>query len=273
MLPVLIGRTDRYFSLLLFPIAAFWAALPFVPRRAPVGSRLANPIWVLLAALPFLLVFPELWVAQQYPLLMVVPFYAIGSATLIVMLLDGPQRIYKGVGIALLMAITANALYEGARFQRAFFDRDAIRTLRVQLDSLAQPGQQVLANHVFDHAYRYYFDRNIVPMIGHPSADYAGALRFFSDPIRPQYASANGALLVQHKHVADELFDKGYYYILAPYHFWSAWANPSAYRRFLDSLIVTRDSVLTSEAARVGEKVYESDFYVLWRIPPSGHPR
>src|SRR5206468_3987900 len=129
-------------------------------------------------------------------------------------------------------------------------------------------GQEVLTNHVLDRPYRYYFNRRIVALIGHPSSDYAAALAYFSDPARPQFASPRGALLVQHKHVARELFDKEYYYILAPYHAWGAWADPWAYRRFLDSLILTRDSVLTQDLTRVGQKLYESNFYVLWRIPP-----
>ncbi|HEY6219549.1 MAG TPA: glycosyltransferase family 39 protein [Gemmatimonadaceae bacterium] len=270
MVPVLFGRIDRYFSLLLFPIAALWLVFPLVRRRVSATANPANPIWLLLAALPFFLLFREMWVAQHYPFLMIVPFYAIGSAALIVLLTESSGRLMKGVGVALLVAIMGNALYENGQLQRAFFDRAAIRSLGSQLDSLAPPGQQILTNHVFDRAYRYYFNRRIVSLIGHPSRDYGPALALFSDPIRPQYASSNGALLVQHKHLAEELYDKEYYYILAPYQLWDAWAHPSSYRRFLDSLVSTRDSVLTREASRVGDKLYESDFYTLWRIRPHG---
>jgi hypothetical protein len=274
MLPVLYGRTDHFFSLLLFPVTAFWAVFPLIRRRwaaqlSTVDATTVNPLPVLLACLPFLCIFPELWVAQFYPGLMVVPFYAVGTAVLVMLLIESRQPLLRVVGVAVLAAVSVNALYENARFKRAFFDRQAIQTLRHQLDSLAKPGQQVLTNHVFDHAYRYYFDRNVMPMIGHPSSDYRGALQFFSNPALPMYASANGALLVQHKHVTDELFDKGYYYILAPHHLWEAWANPYRYRAFIDSLILERDSALTRESSRLGEKVFESDFYVLWRIPPA----
>ena len=33
-------------------------------------------------------------------------------------------------------------------------------------------------------------------------------------------------VFVQHKRLADELFDKGYYYLFARYRLWELWANP-----------------------------------------------
>jgi hypothetical protein len=89
----------------------------------------------------------------------------------------------------------------------------------------------------------------------------------FAEPSRhPETATAQGAILVQHKHVVDELYDKGYYYIFAKLRLWDAWGNPRAYRRFVDSLMTDRDSTLMARTALVGRKLYDNDFYAIWRI-------
>ena len=269
------GRVERYFSLLLFPLALFWLVAPLIRRRWPVlfasPHARVNPIVLLLAALPFLAVFREIWVAQYYPGLLVVPFYAVGFAVIIALMLDAPTRLGRLAGVALGAALIVNSLSETLAFKRAFFNPADIPTLRAQLDSLAPPGQEVLVDHVFDHFYRYYFDRNVVPMIVHPAYRMDDALSYFSDPSHPRFASATGAVFVQHKHLTDQMFDKGYYYILARYRLWRAWGNPPAYRSFVDSLIADRDSQLVLRVARRGVKVAETDSYVLWLLKPTHH--
>jgi hypothetical protein len=83
-------------------------------------------------------------------------------------------------------------------------------------------------------------------------------------------APPTGTIFVQHKHLTDEMFDKGYYYIFARYRLWPLWGNPPKYRAVIDSLIADRDSVLMSKVARVGHKIAETDAYAVWRIPTLG---
>jgi hypothetical protein len=268
--PTLFGRVERFFSLLLVPLACLWCVFPLVRSRLAdkmpaLGRPVTNPVLLLLAALPFLCIFRELWVAQYYPFLMLVPFYAVGFAAVIVLLVESDERAVKAVGIAVLLAVSGSALDEDFRFKRAFFDRDAIRTLQTQLDTLAPPGQPVLVNHGFGAPYRYYFNRKIVAMLVDEPFRVERHLDLLSDPRAP-FASPQGILFVQHKHLTEELFDKGYYDILAHYHLWDAWANPPQYRHFLDSLVTDRDAQLVAHVARRGQKLYESDFYALWRI-------
>jgi hypothetical protein len=271
--PTLIGRIERYFSLLLIPLAFAWGAVPWVQRRwkkhIAVSLPRVNPIVVLLAAIPFLCVFRELWVAQYYPFLMIVPFYAVGFAAAVVTLVEAPLRSARAIGIVMLVAVSYSALDEQIRFKKAFFDPAAIRTLRAQLDSAPQ-GQRVYVNHVFDAAYRYYFDRNVFMLIPHESYRVESVIDFFSDPRRSPYPHPEGMLFVQDKHLKDEVFDKGYYTfrIFGHYGLWGAWANPPAYRRFLDSLVSDRDSMLMVHLARKATKIYESSFYTLWRVNP-----
>lgn len=272
--PTLIGRTSRHFTLLLIPVVAFWAILPLIRKhlatRLPsLAEMRANPVVVLLAATPFLFVFRELWVAQYYPFLMVVPFYAIGFGALIHLLVQAPSRPAKWIGAIVLAVLVLNGADETLRFKKTFFDRESIRTLRAQLDSLAPAGQWPMTNNLFEAQYRYYFDRNMVPLIVHPSVNLPRVMAHFSDPNDPRFANAQGSLFVQHKHLTDEMFDKGYYYPLARFNLWKQWGNPPKYRDFIDLFIADRDSAMTAVSSGVGKKVYEDDFYILWRLPPS----
>src|SRR5439155_13705309 len=122
--PTLYGRVERSFSLLLFPITAFWAALPFVRRRwanrLPRLDHAVNPMLLLLAALPFLCIFTELWVGQYYPTLLVVPFYAVACAAVASLLLDSSRRLVKAAGATLVVALMVNSVDADVRFKKAF---------------------------------------------------------------------------------------------------------------------------------------------------------
>jgi ADP-heptose:LPS heptosyltransferase len=272
--PTLTGRVERCFTYLLFPVAAFWALYPLLRRRwskrvALLATPIANPAFLLLAALPFLIVFSELWVGQYYPTTLVLPFYAVASAALVAMLLRVRSRPAKAIGVTLFAALAINSIGEDATFKKAFFDRDAIRTLKTELDAVSHPGQQILVDHVFDAAYRYYFSHNTVALILNPPYHYAGAVAYYSDPTRARVAPASGAIFVQHKHLTDEMFDKGYYYILGRAGLWGPWGNPERYHSELDTFIARRDSELVAEVAKQGDKISETAFYAVWRLRPS----
>jgi hypothetical protein len=77
-------------------------------------------------------------------------------------------------------------------------------------------------------------------------------------------------VFVQHKHLADEMFDKGYYYVIARYRLWQLWANPRPYRQVIDSLVNERDAQLAAAVAAHGRKLYETPDYTVWQLDPSG---
>jgi hypothetical protein len=266
------GRVARFFTLLLFPVVAFWLAVPFLRRRSrsrvvAEGAATASPIILLAAALPFLCLFKEIWVGQYYPTLLVMPVYAIGFGALISLMFDW-GRAPRIVAVALLAGLLANSLDEDTRFKKAFFPRETIRTLAAQLDSVAEPDQPVLVNHTFDAAYRYYFHRNSNATILIPPRIADLALASYADPVKhARFAGAKGAIFVEHKHVVDELYDKGFYYMLARYQLWPLWGNPPQYHDAINQLIAERDSILVSKVAAVGTKLYETDYYVIWRVP------
>lgn len=270
--PTLYGRVERFFTLLLFPVTLFWLVYPLLRRRwgttLPVlASVRTNPVLLLLAAFPFLYLFREIWVAQYYPALLVLPFYAIGFAAVVALLLEVQHRAAKALGIALLIALLANSIDENLDFKKAFLQRDTIRTLKAQLDRVSAPGQTVLTNHVFDSPYRYYFNRQMVALILDPPGVVEIAIASFADPTtHPKTAPPTGTIFVEHKHVVDELYDKGYYYILGRYRLWTQWGNPRKYHDAINALVAERDSVLMAKVARVSDKLYETSDYAVWRV-------
>jgi hypothetical protein len=271
--PTLYGRVERFFTLLLFPVTAFWALYPTIRRRwgdkLPAAARtVVNPGWLLIAALPFLILFIELWVAQYYPGILVIPFYAVGCAAIATMLYESGGRAARVAAGVFVFVLLGNSVDENLNFKAAFFDQDAIVTLGRVLARLSPPDKEVLVNHVFDGQYRYYFNRKIVALALMPPRVTDLALASLSNPMtHPNTATADGAVFVQHKHLLDEMYDKGYYYILGRYHLWWAWGNPRKNRVFIDSLMADRDSTLMVNVAKVGRKVAETDFYTVWRIP------
>jgi 4-amino-4-deoxy-L-arabinose transferase-like glycosyltransferase len=271
--PTFAGRIERCFSLLMYPIAAFWAILPLArtgwERRWPqLAERRANPWFLFFAALPFLWLFREMWIGQLYPAMLVLPFYAVAAATLISLLIASEPRSLKAVGAALFAALIGNSLVEDQIPKRAFMPPSAIETLRTQLDQVSAPGQYLLTNHIFDGLYRYYFERNIVLMILNPPARIPSAMAYYTNPRNVRIVTPDGAIYVQHKHVEDQLFDKGIYYLLADNGAWEAWGNPEKYHGAIDALVTERDSVLTSIVTRRGRRIAETPDYVLWRILP-----
>jgi hypothetical protein len=237
--------------------------------RGVVLPRVANPIVLLGCALPFLMLFVEIWVGQYYPAVQVIPFYAVGSALAAVLLIDsasGPARL---TGALMLGWMLGNSVDENATFPIAYFDPAAIATMGPQLDAESPRDIEVLVNHVFDAPYRYYFERRTMPATTIPRNRIDATLQYIADSAKDvDRSTGRGAVLVQHKHVVDELYDKGYYHLLARRGAWTLWGNPRKYHDALSQFVAEGDSMLVAGAARNGHKLYETDFYVVWRINP-----
>jgi hypothetical protein len=268
------GRIRREFTLLFRAVPVFWLLVPIGkrllgPRAGALAAIRVNPLAVLLAAIPFLIVFRELWIAQFYPFLMLVPFYAIGFALIITLLLDSRGRVIQALGIVLMAFLIIESVRATAFFKKVFADRGSLLAVKARLDSLAPPGQWVLSNTLAESRYRYYFDRNMVPLIIHQPQAAPYLLDHFSDPANSPYAGAQGSVFVQEKHLTDMMFDKGYYWPVARFGWWNYAANPDEYRGMLDLFIHQRDSSLAVTAATIGTRVYEDDHYIVWKLPSS----
>ena len=272
--PTFRGRVGRQFTLLFYPMAAFWLVFPLVRRRLRqrwplLPSSVPNPWWLALAALPFLYVFVDMWVGQMYPGLLVLPFVVIGTGALATILMAADNRGIRVIGGMLVLAILGNSLYENFTFRKAVVPLATISALRADLDRVSTPGQYVVANHVFDGFYHYYFNRNLWEMIVVPPSAMAGLFtRYERQPQQTRTAGPDGVIYVQHKRVADQLFDKSVYPILAQLRLWEPWANPNLYRSVIDQAIRDRDRDATEVVVALhGRKVAETNDYIIWSLP------
>lgn len=265
--PVLVGRVERFFTLLLFPVAAFWTLLPLIKRRWPNAFASPavrwNPIWLLIAAVPFLALFPMMWVEQYYPTLLVLPFYAVGCAIVATLLLDAPKRLVRVAGGVFVFALIVNSIQETLTFPKATFDRESIQSLKAELDGLTGPTQVIQVDHVFDYLYRYYFNHltNHLIMVPVNAIDHSLARAVETDR-----QLGHPTIFVEDKHVERQLWDKWIYPLFAKYGVWQPLAYPERYHEFIDSVLVERDSQLVSHVRRYGRKVAETNTYIVWRI-------
>ena len=269
----LYGRVERFFTPLLFVVTAAWGVMPLLRKRMAsrgiVIPAVINPLALLACALPFYLLFVEIWVGQYYPAVQIIPFYAVGSAVAALLLIDSASRIARLAGAVMLGWMLASSIDENVSFPTAYFEPDAIATLAPQLDSVSPRDIEVMINHVFDAPYRYYFERRTMTALFMPRGQEEQTLRYVADSTKePDRSTGQGAILVQHKHVADELYDKGLYHLLARRRAWTLWGNPRKYRDELREFVGGIDSLLIAGASRSGTKLYETDFYVVWRIYP-----
>jgi hypothetical protein len=154
--PTLVGRVERFFTLLLFPIAAFWLIHPVLRRRFAVMREepAVNPGVLFVAALPFFVIFTEMWVAQFYPAVMMIPFYAVGAGAIVAMLWRLEHRVARPLAVLLTVLLLANSTDENLAFPPAFFPEEVGAQMRAQIDSISPPSQELLINHVFDAPYR-----------------------------------------------------------------------------------------------------------------------
>jgi hypothetical protein len=267
--PTAYGRVDRFFTLLLFPIALLWLLEPIWRLQVRGWKRVGpNPTFLFVAAVPFLWIFTEVWIAQYYPTLLVVPYYAVACAALAAAAWRSQARLARAGGALLVVVLLGNSVLETATFKKAFFTRADIAALRTELDAVSPLGRAVLVNNTFDAFYRYYFDRNTVAVFLNPPEQMNAAIAFYADPRHTPFATSQGAIFVQHKHLPEQEYDKGYYYLASRYGLWNLWAEPTVYHEAVDALIAARDSQFVSKIAAGSDKLVETDAFVVWRVRP-----
>src|SRR5262245_23325662 len=91
----------RRFTVVFTPLV--WATIGYhvwkAVRAPSLTAAIKNTgVWMLFAALVFLYVFAELAASQMLASQVMTPFYAIGSALILVKLLDGPRARWFAYG-------------------------------------------------------------------------------------------------------------------------------------------------------------------------------
>lgn len=164
IVPVVLGRSIRFFTplyLVLLP-ATLWSAWRW--RRDGRAPLPLAPLAFLAAGLPFCLIFTQLVVEQYHPTLQLLPFYAVGMATIIVLLRRHPRRAARAAGLALFAVLVGWQVREIARFPRVLVEERPLREVGAHL-ARVDDRRFVMSNLMIDGPVRYYWHRHLMGMV------------------------------------------------------------------------------------------------------------
>jgi hypothetical protein len=157
---MLFWRALRFFTPLFLALVAIhgWISLRAVLRRseAKEASLRASPFFFFLAGLPFLAVFPELFMRQIHPMLQWLPYYAVGLGVLAGWLwLQGFWG--RASCVALVFFAVGWQVVEASALERALVSEQTFRRVRAITDS--HGNRVVFSDLPIDSVVRYLLDR------------------------------------------------------------------------------------------------------------------
>lgn len=145
--------TPLFFGVLTLQVASVGAKLA---RRRTAAPWSASPLPVLLAGMPFILVFSQLFCEQFHPTLLLLPYYAISVGLLFVRLWERREALARAGAVALLVLGLGWQVKAVASFEKTFLPRDDVARVRALLDD---PHSFVLSNGVTVAPFLYYWNR------------------------------------------------------------------------------------------------------------------
>jgi hypothetical protein len=262
-------RLWRFFTPLFFVVLAVHVALVASTILARVRSRelpaapaaagwTATPLLVLLAGVPFLVVFSQLFCEQYHPTLLVLPYFAIGTGTLLARCWESPRLSAATVGaLALLLGWQVN---EVARFPKRFLSRPDVAAVRTHLNE-KDDRRFVLTNGATGAPFLYYWNR------------YALSTAGIAPEHIPRYATSledelgAGPVRFIHFANAEEIaFDKYVYGVFAPEKRWSWIADPGGRRSEWQPVLRARDDAMLAYVGQFGELELDTGTAQIWRI-------
>jgi len=240
---VMFWRAWRFFTPLCFACGAiqFVAVVDWLRGKKPDLPLV--PLLFLVAGLPFIYVFSQLFVEQYHTTVLLLPYAAVSLATVLVLAWSRSRAA----------AIALAALYLGWQgFQLKLFKKTFVRP-----DDIAAVGKAleqdkhnfILTNITVDSPTRYYWNRYAFSLVTDPITMRA----------KLEEAGADSPLTtVQFKDLKRHAYDKWIYPTFGGSSHWSWISRPDYYRtswgRELDQL----DRELDQQLANLGPVVYES---------------
>ncbi len=163
IVPVVLGRSIRFFTPFYFVLfgLAIWTASRW--RRDGIAPLPLAPLAYLAGGLPFCIVFTQLVTEQYHPTLQLLPFYAVGSATLIVLLRRHARPALRVAGIALFAALLGWHLRELRRFPKVMVEERALREVGAHLAAV-DDRRFVMSTLLVDGPVRYHWHRHLMGM-------------------------------------------------------------------------------------------------------------
>lgn len=257
--PIVFGRMTRFFSPLLF----FVAAMELIVLGRYLGKRtsasLATPLWLLAAAAPFLIVFSQLTAEQYHPMLQLLPFYAVAVASAVGALWKRARTWSRALAASTLLFAIAWQSLQFATFEKRFLARaDSARVCEYLTANDRR--NIVLTNAPLDAPIRAYFDRDALVVGG---ADDIVA-HFVNELLDTQ--GDEPLHFIEFKDFEKIAFDKALYGLFAGERQWDWVANPGAHRAEWEPLLRERSANIVSAISRVGVAVVDTPTLRLWSL-------
>jgi hypothetical protein len=241
--PVVFWRLWRFFS----PLIYVCGLIQFISLIDRIRGRATDfqwqPLVVLLAGAPFVMIFSQLFVEQYHPTLLFLPFAAISLASVVASLWDRSK----------LLAAAMFAFYLGWQgfqlrlFKKTFLYEDDVVAVRNVLKN--DHHGFLMTNMLVDAPTRYYWGRYAFGLIAEPSVLH----EYFEI-----YGADSPMTLVQIKNTPKHAYDKGVYMYFVGEKKWSWISRPDYYRNTWSKRFEGFDKDYDKMLANVGRVVYES---------------
>lgn len=265
--PIVLARMSRFFTPLVFVliVALLWSA--WKRRTTGTAPLPLTPLAFLAGGLPFCVLFTQLLVEQFHPTLQLVPFYAVGAATVIVALRQHARRGLRVAGVALFVLLLGWQAREVARFPKVLVTERELAEVGAQL-AKTDERRFVLSNFLVDGPVRAYWRRHLmgVPSMTEAYADeYLRDLfaRYGSRPIRFVAFSDAPALA----------YDKLIYALMAGQRRWAWIADPYANRHKIEPKLEKMNEELLEAFTTRATLEFEHGRFAVYRIDVSAGDR
>jgi hypothetical protein len=257
---IILFRLWRVFTPLFFVVVAVHVVLLAMrlARRTTPAKWSASPLFVLLAGAPFILVFSQLFCDQYHPTLVLLPYYAIGAAMLVVRLWESPGAKQRAAAVALLIFGLGWQLREIATFPKTFLTRSDVSRVRAVLDD---HHQFVLSNGVTVAPTLYYWNRydlsiSYLPPEVIPAYVISLQDQFGEEPIR----------YVHFANIEKSIFDKYVYTVFIGAKKFDWIARPAARADEWQPVVRARDEAFVAYIAKFAELELDTGTTQVFRL-------
>lgn len=259
-------RLWRFFTPLFFFVLAAHVLLlasKVVARGRAVAAAgwTTTPLMLLVAGVPFLVVFTQLFCEQYHPTLLLLPYFAIGTGTLLARCWESPRL--RAVAVGALVFLLGWQLNEVVEFPKRFLSRSDVSAIRTLLNE-KDDRHFVLTNGTQIAPFLYYWNRYALNPTGFAPED---VLRYLTG-LHDEFGDAP-IRFVHFTNPEEIAFDKYVYAAFVAEKKWGWIADPGPRRNEWQPVLRARDDAAIAYIAQFAELELDTGTAQVWRIDRS----
>lgn len=227
LVPILFWRLVRFFSPVGFVVVVVQiAALARRLLKRPAGAFGPGPLVFLAAGLPFVLVFTQLFVEQYHPTLQLLPYYAVGTAAVLVAMRAQARPAWNAAAFGVFVFLLGFQTNEIVSFKKTFLNRADIKA--VERTMRGTPDHEfILTNTLLDFpGARFHLNRYVM---GAYFPDRTATLAYLGK-LFDELGDDRPIRFLEMTGVDDMIFDKMVYGLFANEARWKWISRPAYYR-------------------------------------------